>query len=249
MIIHQCEQRSPEWYELRRGTPTASGFARIVSGKEVTYWATADGIEYPTKVAAKEAGLTTAQIKALVKTAPRFQSHLSSSAEEYALELLASEYIENPEPEFDGAWMARGRELEDEARKLFTFETGVDIEPVGLVVDEDVQIACSPDGFNAASLVDRHPDHVGLELKCPALKTHLRYLLAGTCPEEYYPQVQGSMYVTGASHWWFMSYHPDFERFLLKVPADPGWQDAFASLLPEFHRMLGETRQKIFNRS
>lgn len=33
MIVHQCEQGSPEWFELRRGVPTASQFHRILTGK------------------------------------------------------------------------------------------------------------------------------------------------------------------------------------------------------------------------
>lgn len=31
MIIHDCEQRSPEWYALRAGIPTASCFDRLVT--------------------------------------------------------------------------------------------------------------------------------------------------------------------------------------------------------------------------
>ena len=31
MIIHDVEQRSPEWYALRRGTPSASGFGNILT--------------------------------------------------------------------------------------------------------------------------------------------------------------------------------------------------------------------------
>lgn len=33
MIIEQCEQNSPEWYEAKRGLPSASGFQKIVDSK------------------------------------------------------------------------------------------------------------------------------------------------------------------------------------------------------------------------
>lgn len=31
MTIHECEQLSPEWFELRRGIPTASSFSKIIT--------------------------------------------------------------------------------------------------------------------------------------------------------------------------------------------------------------------------
>ena len=33
MKIHDCEQRSTEWYVLRAGKPTASAFSRVITGK------------------------------------------------------------------------------------------------------------------------------------------------------------------------------------------------------------------------
>lgn len=33
MIVHTCEQRSPEWYALRAGIPTASEFSKIITSK------------------------------------------------------------------------------------------------------------------------------------------------------------------------------------------------------------------------
>lgn len=40
MKIHYCTQASPEWWELRRGIPTASGFDRILTptGKKSAQW-------------------------------------------------------------------------------------------------------------------------------------------------------------------------------------------------------------------
>ncbi len=36
MIIHDCAQLSPEWWELRRGVPTASEFSRIIKASDGT---------------------------------------------------------------------------------------------------------------------------------------------------------------------------------------------------------------------
>lgn len=42
MQIMTCEQRSPEWYALRRGVPTASEFSSIITPKKREYAAAAD---------------------------------------------------------------------------------------------------------------------------------------------------------------------------------------------------------------
>ena len=42
MIVHHCTQGSPEWFELRRGIPTASNFDRILTPKTGKPSASAD---------------------------------------------------------------------------------------------------------------------------------------------------------------------------------------------------------------
>ena len=42
MKIHHCEQRSPEWFELRRGLATASACDRIITPKKGDLSAQAD---------------------------------------------------------------------------------------------------------------------------------------------------------------------------------------------------------------
>jgi len=41
MIIHDLEQRTEEWYSVRRGLPTASEFGRIVTPVNGDYSASA----------------------------------------------------------------------------------------------------------------------------------------------------------------------------------------------------------------
>lgn len=42
MRVYDYEQRSPEWYAIRRGLPTASEFGRIITPKKMEYAAGAD---------------------------------------------------------------------------------------------------------------------------------------------------------------------------------------------------------------
>jgi len=42
MIVHNCEQLSDEWFQLRRGIPTASQFSRLLTPKTMKLSAAAD---------------------------------------------------------------------------------------------------------------------------------------------------------------------------------------------------------------
>jgi len=57
-----------------------------------------------------------------------------------------------------------------------------------------------------------------VEIKCPLLKTHLRYLLDGKLPLDYFQQVQGSLYITGFDEWDFMSFYPGIKPFIRIKP-------------------------------
>ena len=109
----------------------------------------------------------------------------------------------------------RGTAMEPLARAAFERRMSLEVEEVGFVTREDGVIGCSPDG-----LIHRGGNHVaGLEIKCPLPKTHLRYLLDGTLPDTYKPQVHFSMMVTGLP-WHFFSYCPGMKPLHLFVEPD-----------------------------
>lgn len=116
--------------------------------------------------------------------------------------------------------VARGKALEDYARRDFEEITGREIREVGFVSHYDDflkdWVGISPDGVE---IIDGEI-YMGLEIKCPEPKAHLLYLTGGVLPKEYFYQVHGAMYVTKADYWHFMSYHPDLKPFILKVMRD-----------------------------
>lgn len=140
-----------------------------------------------------------------------------AGVENYLYELAAESIIGEKAETFQSDHMKRGIEMEEEARNYFMFSTGINVEQVGIVYkDESRHISCSPDG-----LIKTDEEYsAGIEIKCPMLKTHIKYLRDEKLPTEYIQQVQGSMYVTGLSHWWFMSYYPGVKPLLLKVARD-----------------------------
>jgi hypothetical protein len=84
-------------------------------------------------------------------------------------------------------------------------------------------VACSPDGLCG--------NDGGLELKCPGIAKHVEYLIGGGCPDEYFHQVQGCLYVTGRAWWDFMSYYPGLPLFLVRCLPDPDYHAALAEAL------------------
>lgn len=85
----------------------------------------------------------------------------------------------------------------------------------------------------------------GLEIKCPAAHTQVKYLFGNKLPTEYILQVQGSMWVTGLDEWDFLSYHPSLPTLLLNVKKDEAIHKALDKYVPPFIKELNEKRRKI----
>ena len=160
----------------------------------------------------------------------------SSQAEGEINKLIAERITGQRADIFTTPWMERGTELEPKARELFEFMTNHSVNQVGLMVMDDYQIGCSPDGIIGSA---------GLEIKCPAPATHVKYLRsAGTLPDEYTAQVQGSMLVTGFDSWYFMSFHPLMEPLVLCVERDQAYIDKLQAMLIAAEQTINEEVKK-----
>lgn len=97
--------------------------------------------------------------------------------------------------------MQWGKDVEPFAREAYELHTGNVVVETGFFTHPQYDfIGASPDGLIG---VDG-----GLEMKCPkSPRVHLERFLSGV-PEEYVPQIQGCMWVTGRAWWDFMSYDP-----------------------------------------
>lgn len=104
-----------------------------------------------------------------------------------------------------------GSDVEPFAREAYELDTGDIVTESGFIVHPKYPFAgCSPDGLVS---IDG-----GLEMKCPKSSiVHLQRFESGV-PEEYVPQIQGCMWVTGRAWWDFVSYDPrQQERFRLLI--------------------------------
>lgn len=157
--------------------------------------------------------------KGKVKTGETPQSYLAEKAAEW--------WLGRPLQDVNTFAMEQGHLLEDEAIPYLSLELGIDIESVGFITNDAGTIGCSPDGW-----IDK--EGIGVEVKCPQPKNHFRYLLNGTLPDDYIAQVQGSMYVTGAKEWLFLSYCRSAPKLILRVKRDESYQDALEGALESF---------------
>lgn len=159
----------------------------------------------------------------------------SSSWTAYLAELIAENIEGLGDDSFKSGDMQRGNQLEPKARMAYEFETGNDVIQVGGVyrnADKDMMI--SPDGLIPEK-------RKGLEIKCPKMKTHIKYLLEGGVPSEYVIQVQVALWVTGYETWDFVSYCPEYQKQTLYIHTaqrDPVLMKAFDQYIPQFLKTL-----------
>lgn len=158
-------------------------------------------------------------------------AYLNALLAEWATGESASNFQGNRDTE-------RGNELEPEARAYFEFTTGLEARKVGFVFrDEGRMSGCSPDGLVG--------DNSGYETKCPRPGTHVGYLLAGKVPTTYLAQIQFSMWICGATSWWFQSYCPGLPALLVKVDRDSAWMVALDKEIPKFVNDLLTGRARL----
>lgn len=224
IIINDIEQGSLEWFGIRLDCITASTFDKVVTSK----------------------------------------GELSKQSEDFILQ-RAGEFLSGQcEQTYTNHWMERGKELEEDARKLFMIDHEVDVQTPGFIYkDESKTFGCSPDGIVVESveeefeemtlancmkesvLVSRKVKGYGLEIKCPAIKTHVKYLLDNKLPTSYIQQVQGSMYVTGFDYWYFMSYCPGLKPLYVKVERDQEFIDKLDEHLHYVVKRIEEVMEVI----
>jgi len=156
----------------------------------------------------------------------------ASQATVYAAEIVAKRlgvYTESP-PSY---WMERGTEMEPHAKASYTAETGREIVDVGfLVPDHTEAYGGSPDGLVDGGLI---------EIKCPKPEKVIQYHAEGTMPDEYKPQVQGLLWISGLPWCDFYGWHEGLTPFLYRVEADPKYHEkleaCMAKLLDEIERI------------
>jgi hypothetical protein len=143
------------------------------------------------------------------------------------------ELSQDDEPNFPNWAMKRGTELEPIARAAYERHTGFKVTEVGFISHDSDGFGVSPDGL----IMDRAEDpnrtgmHHGLELKCPVARTMLKWLDAGTLPDEHKLQIHASLAASGLQRWDFFAYHPELVPLHIIVERDEFTELVLAGLL------------------
>lgn len=186
-----------------------------------------DVLQGSTEWLAVRAGIPTASAFDRIVTP---KGKLSAQAEKYMHQLLAERMMGRPVIQTPTYWMGRGIALEGEAVAYYEGVRDLDTTMIGFITNDERTIGASPDRFVGADGL--------LELKVPAEHTHVGYLLARGVDAEYWPQVQGQLWVTGRQWVDVMSYHPEMPPAIVRADRDDGFIRTLADAVGEFSRAL-----------
>lgn len=127
----------------------------------------------------------------------------AAAREDYRAQLAAE--IITGEPQDDGFVtkdMAFGTEQEKFARAAYEVLTGGFVDEVGVIDHPTIErAAASPDGLVGSDGL--------VEIKCPKVKTHIKYLMTSRIPTDYMLQMQWQMACTGRKWCDWISYRGD----------------------------------------
>lgn len=190
MKIHNVEQGSEKWRELRKGKLTGTSASLIVGYREMLR---ADLIEEALGLGLEfdQKKIKVQELKALIeKEDPNFSFRKMEKKvnEDLQYKMIAIELAgdADADPTHSENPMQRGHRLEPEARKLFEDVTGKKVSEVGFVtLDEEERVGLSPDGLIEVDGEYRE----AIEIKSPCNWKYVKYWLENKIPTEYKEQV------------------------------------------------------------
>lgn len=168
---------------------------------------------------------------------PEFKARTGQMVETYLAKKVAERWTGGPLASLNVFDVEQGQILEEQAVPWYELEFSEIIQRVGLLTTDDGKIGCSPDGLIG--------EDCGIEIKCPAIHTHVRYLLDGEVPKDYLAQIHGAMLVTGRPMWKFLSYHRRLPALVKAVERDEKIQRRLADAIGAFNARLDEAFERM----
>lgn len=126
----------------------------------------------------------------------------AAARRDYRAQIVAEILTGKPQDDgFINAEMQWGIEQEPLARDAYGIATDTMVDQVGFVLHPSLERSgASPDGLVSKDGL--------VEIKCPKTATHIQYLLDGTVPTKYQPQMYWQLACTGRAWCDFVSYDP-----------------------------------------
>lgn len=140
---------------------------------------------------------------------------------------------------YSNAAMQWGNETEPQARAMYAFEQGVEVEEVGFVPHPSIEMAgASPDGLVGNDGL--------VEIKCPNSATHIATLTGAAIERKYLLQMQWQMACTGRQWCDFASFDPrlplEMQLHVRRVERD---DTLIAEIEDEVRKFLGEVEATV----
>lgn len=208
--VFMVQQGSDDWFELRRGVPTASRFDMILQPVKLKPSASQEEL-IDELIGERLSQIPPEGVENFTNRAIRWGEQCERDARNYF-------------------YMQTG---------LMPQQVGfckTDDDRLG--ASPDALIGFTPEELASGVLVAR-PDTAPLELKCPQSKEQMRSVRAKTLPNAHKCQVHGHMIVTGCDHCWFLSYSPGCPQLLLRIERDD-FTDLLEEELNKFYERFME---------
>lgn len=250
LTIHNCEQRSEEWDDLRRGIVTASAVGQLITVRRLS----AIDHDCPECGAVADNPCLSKRSGGAIKTlhperAEYARNQPSSTVLEVAsnddsrrlTEVLVAERITGyTHPTFIGPDMWRGIDHEPIAREYYARYRDTEVTETGILIRDDgtMRIGYSPDGMVGTDGL--------LEVKCPRQHVHMRTFNSDAVPPEYMPQLQAALLVSGRKWIDFVSFVGGMKLFVKRVYPIPDWQAVITQAARRFEANAREM-QRIYD--
>lgn len=245
-IAVQAPQRSSEWFQARLGNVTASNVSKTMEYYAVKKGDLNKAIEY---YMLNKASFSDDWTERMLNEYPvefclrAGVDLLESAARMNYKRGIVAERITGMPAELDpyvSKDMIWGQSQEPHARTLYELITKNRVQEAPLLLHPELMCGASPDGF----VIDIETGELGtLEIKCLRSANHLYKVMdADKVPEEYIPQIQMQMWLTGRDWCDFVAYDSrvgDGLHIMIKrVEYDEFYVDNV--LVPSIERFLDE---------
>lgn len=237
----QIEQRSPEWYDQRRGIVTASIVGGLITTRKLSAidhdcpecGALADGPCVGKRSPDPIKSLHPARAKAAKGAATVLETASNGVSRSITNRLVAERITGWTEEGFISDAMWRGIEDEPRARVKYA-EHYAPVDEVGFMVCDDwgFRIGYSPDGLVG--------DDGLIEIKSRAPKTQVATVLSGHPPIDVMPQLQCGLLVSGRKWIDYISYCGGMHLWPRRVFPDRRWFEAIITAVQAFEANAAE---------
>lgn len=183
---------------------------------------------------AARAGIPTASQFATVLAKGR-DGGASKTRKTYMLKLAGERLTGEPMDSYSNHHMERGKEMEAEARDLYSFMTDAEFEQVGFI--KNGPKGCSPDALIGENGM--------LEIKTALPHLLIDLILKDKFPPEHMAQCQGQLWVADREWVDLVVYWPKLPLFTRRLHRDEDYISTLATAVEAFNAELSEVVARI----